>query len=290
MDVCTSAIRALEATSAAHEIDDCIRESHISKIKVATSPAPPKVPMLLPSIHQMWSPLLAVLKDHRVSVLEHAFKCLTEMTRAAGGNFMARRVQDEAWPIARLLLRKGLARISSRSEESFDFAPNAMLRIQKSVLNCVAEISGVEQSKLAFRWIVADIINEALVFLGANQPLPLREAASAALVSLANVDADAVWLSLKDLSSSDPGIFVQSQLRPTATFPEFKKILPTAPKGLSMLAFKRLNVEPDDADSIVKITCELASKCGKWATKLLDSISHCDIHWHGKVRDSLFRN
>lgn len=41
----------------------------------------------------------AHLQDRRAAVVERALAALTDMTQTAGGDFLARRVTKEAWPL-----------------------------------------------------------------------------------------------------------------------------------------------------------------------------------------------
>ncbi len=58
-------------------------------------PVRPESPKLLPLVHQLWPALLGALRDARTPlVVERGLQLLAQATRAAGGQFMARRVKQ----------------------------------------------------------------------------------------------------------------------------------------------------------------------------------------------------
>jgi hypothetical protein len=57
-------------------------------------PVRPESPKLLPLVHQLWPHLLAALKDARMPLVERALALLSQMTLAAGGQFMVRRIKQ----------------------------------------------------------------------------------------------------------------------------------------------------------------------------------------------------
>jgi hypothetical protein len=56
-------------------------------------PVRPESPKLLPLVHQLWPHLLAALKDPRTPLVERALALLSQLTLAAGGQFMVRRIK-----------------------------------------------------------------------------------------------------------------------------------------------------------------------------------------------------
>ena len=49
------------------------------------------------------------MQDSRIAVVERGLTSLAQLTETGGGDFLKRRMQQEAWPILSQLLKHGLA-------------------------------------------------------------------------------------------------------------------------------------------------------------------------------------
>jgi hypothetical protein len=109
-EVVASALSALEVSTAAVDVEEALFEELVTRGPgTQVRPVRPEVPKLLPAVHQVWGPLVACLGAvSSVPVLEAGLALLSVLVQLAGGQFMARRVYREAWPVLEPLLRTGL--------------------------------------------------------------------------------------------------------------------------------------------------------------------------------------
>jgi hypothetical protein len=139
---------------------------------------------------------------------------------------MARRIEIDAWPLMTRLLRTGLPSSGSlmspraslmilepgQSDKGLATSPAADLRVREGVLSCLGSLADNEPSRGAIGRMAQDMGTEVAVFLGEKQPQGLRSLASDALLALAKVDSDAVWMILTDLANAGrpSGVFSQT--------------------------------------------------------------------------------
>lgn len=201
---------------------------------------------LLPRVHFLWPYLVACLKSPDLTILVMALQLVATVAYAAGGSFVARRFQDDAWPLMWRLLSSGPPQqgavaagapnpllmapekpaggiVLSRSENRLVregegegggrqlvrrrappgnalAAPASMLQLRTAVLGCIAAVAGTRTSARALAPpLVKHVAGVLVPFLGDAHPPALRASAGAALLALAKVEPDALWLLLSDL-------------------------------------------------------------------------------------------
>ncbi|KAG2444915.1 hypothetical protein HXX76_001651 [Chlamydomonas incerta] len=207
-------------------------------------PVRPETPKVLPAVAACWPPLMAALRDSRTPVVERGVAAVAELVEVAGGMFLARRFQTEAWPVLQRLLAAGTAHtpgllslgtdavrpgaaagahrqrlalglggggggggavaVVGGEDASGALAPAAVARVQVAVLGCLEAVCRCRDATAAVRTLTWDIAQAALPFLASSSPAPLAEAARRALTAVAGLDPDSVWLLLYDTASNIP--------------------------------------------------------------------------------------
>lgn len=152
---------------------------------------------------------------------------------------MARRIETDAWPLMTNLLHNGVpnAGISASPHASLMIvtggesssgaasSPAADLRVREGVLACLGSLADNESSRGAVGRMAGDMARGASRFLGESYSQSLRDLASAALLALAKVDSDAVWMILMDMAN----VSARHAAAPEG-FPPMASILPTPKK------------------------------------------------------------
>ncbi|KAK9808680.1 hypothetical protein WJX72_001826 [[Myrmecia] bisecta] len=193
VDVAVGGLRALQATTAFTQLE----EYHIAPYVVKPDkiePVPPETPALLPSVHALWGPLIAALKDSRVAAVEKALATLAELAELAGGDFLARRTQLEAWPVLARLLKYGPSQQRASLEAGQDdgkLAPAVVQRVRHAVLSCLASMAGSSAARAAVQGLASPMVEAAAMYLGGNELPAVKEAASQVLLAVASFDPDA---------------------------------------------------------------------------------------------------
>ncbi|CAL8470133.1 g9675 [Coccomyxa elongata] len=202
MDVARGALQALQQTSAVLDIHENRIKPSVRK-KTSVEPVPPETPQLLPTIHSLWSPLVNSLKDARVAAVERALAFLADYVDTGGGDFLARRFVQEAWPQLALLLHRGPN--TALGSDNGDPAPAVVQRTRTAVLTALLRISSSSRSAAVLSQIVAKVADAVAVHMGDSASPAVRTTTRQLLVALATLDSDAVWLLLFRLQESSPG-------------------------------------------------------------------------------------
>lgn len=284
MAACSSALTALSFSSQAHDVDIQVREEYLSKEKLAVSPVPPKPDMVLPSVHIVWTPLCAALRDSRIAVREGAMNALIEITRAGGGDFLSRRFRDDIWPIllhelgGHLMVQKSL-KILNHEEST---APNVIIRSRASALECVWALAEDQNTRKVFRSFVRQLVEIIVPFIGKSQAVQIREYASKALLSLAKVDADVVWLYLTDIKSDFRGRDNQMCSPKPKTLPGMNAALSSISSGAMGAQHPHVHLASNAPDP-KKVFLD----CGDRAKALLEKVGTVEVAWHKLVMNRL---
>ncbi|CAL5218647.1 g350 [Coccomyxa viridis] len=198
MEVAEAALRTLACTSAALDIQEQ-RITPLVKPRDAVQPVQPEVPQLLPSIHTLWAPLVQTLKDERIAAVEAALGFLGSYTEL-GGSFLARRFRQEAWPQLQRLLQRGPDTPLNAPEP---LAPAVVHRAQLAVVTYLQRVASDGDGAAVLAPIAAAVAEAVAPHLAAAYPASLRAATSQLLLSLAKLDADALWLLLFRLAQQE---------------------------------------------------------------------------------------
>ncbi|GMH32931.1 hypothetical protein BSKO_00765 [Bryopsis sp. KO-2023] len=287
LSVCSMALMALKSSSRCHSIDDQIREGHVSKHRLASNPTPPKPEMVLPMLHILWNPLKSALSDSRIAAMEGALNALVSVTKSGGSRFLASRFKKDIWPIfERIVSGKGQAsgRTSLRLLEE-ETAPNTVMRSKLSVMSCVARIAEEEETRGVFKGFIRPLVETLVPLLGKSQALPIREAASKAIVSLAKMDPDVVWFVLTDVVAAHGSRELWTSPH-TEMLPHQKQLLPRigGERGGKMEGMEQ-NVGAYSKPYF--LTKKLAADCGERAAALLAKVEAESVEWHMKIDELL---
>ncbi|KAK9915923.1 hypothetical protein WJX75_006066 [Coccomyxa subellipsoidea] len=202
MDVARSALQTLQHTSALLDIYEYRIKMSVQK-KTSVEPVPPETPQLLPTVHALWSPLVQSLKDARVAAVEHALDFLADYTDVGGGDFLARRFAQEAWPQLALLLHRGPD--TALGSDDGGPAPAVVQRTRAAVFACLLRIASSSRSAPVLSQIIAKVADAVGGHVADRAGSAERTVASQLLLSLAKLDADAVWLLLFRMQGPMPG-------------------------------------------------------------------------------------
>ncbi|GIL65910.1 hypothetical protein Vafri_19550 [Volvox africanus] len=232
-DVLRSGLSALAAATPAVEAEAAVMEEY-GGTAARMRPVRPEPPKVLPAVATVWGPLMAALRDTRTPVVERGVAAVAELVAVAGGAFLARRFQQEAWPVLQRLLTHGSAHtpgmLSLGTDASHNaprrrleiggstagngsmvsggedtaLAPAAIARVRVATLRCLEAVCRCSDAGAVVRTLTWGIAQAALPFLAASHPPPLHEAAQATLLAVAALDPDGVWLLLYDASSNLP--------------------------------------------------------------------------------------
>lgn len=266
------------------------------------------------SVASTWPLLMAALRDRRLPVAERACAVLAVVVKLAGGQFLARRVHTEAWPLLAKLLTTGSAASTLQTKsllvqerlngaggtplaalEDEHMAPAAVQRAQLAALACLAVMCSDAEAAKAVKSLAWPIASAALPFLGRSASAALHEAACSLLLALAGVDADAVWLLLHDVVASGssasgaakrkPGAAGSLPLQPTsspqaagaAVLQPAERLLPPLPAAAGRPGLRvSSSSSPRGA---WPVTPELAAECAARAAPLLERVNSLPSVW-----------
>jgi hypothetical protein len=162
---------------------------------------------LLPLVNTAWPYILNRLKDDHAYVVTEAAVVIENLARWVG-DFMSRRILDNAWPILKKLLitqnkvdeRSALTKrgsSSSKASTSFTVSHRLYLAIMNALQYIVKDVPVAEsllwEVIVLFRPFLSDTIDQ-----------DLQNAAVKLYKNLALRDGDAVWLALKGTSGEIP--------------------------------------------------------------------------------------
>ncbi|KAL0049229.1 hypothetical protein WJX82_009193 [Trebouxia sp. C0006] len=227
------ALKTLHATTAALDLYEQVITPVTSK-QEEIGPPPPDTPQLLPIVHAMWGPLVGALRNERPALVEAAMECLVDVCHLAGPQFMRRRVQAEAWPVLVHLLKQGIPErkhLPYPAGRGALMAPAALQHMRYSVLHCIRQLGEAAQGSTVWKSMTDKVAEVVIVYLDGSQTAAVQEAAAQALLKVAKLDPDAVWLLLQLITSQNH--FTQSPDR--QIFPEAQQLLGSKPATESAL-------------------------------------------------------
>ncbi|BFZ60425.1 hypothetical protein YB2330_001461 [Saitoella coloradoensis] len=155
---------------------------------------------LLPLINTAWPPLKARLADKEAHVVTKALEAVADMSVYAG-DFMSERVAKDAWPAMRRLLRTELPQPTTHKSQSLVRPSKSMERYSRS--GRVAEaLFGALAKIIRHTFMTSELFDEVLEiclpYLRGKEEGYLRETTEELRSALEAVNADAVWLELRD--------------------------------------------------------------------------------------------
>eukprot|EP00850_Spirogloea_muscicola_P014794 SM000108S14238 [mRNA] locus=s108:407063:414651:- [translate_table: standard] len=191
---------------------------------------------ILPRIHLLWPHLVLCLRSSSPTVLARALEVMSTLALSGGGDFVARRFRDDAWPhMLRLLCHgpvspaaasaaatllpivepfpgeqppssfgarldepesKATLMPKKRSAPSPQVALATVLKVKEAVLRCIATTASESKSSTALAPIAKAVACAIIPLLRGA----VHTVAKQALLAIASIDSDTVWLLLADLT------------------------------------------------------------------------------------------
>ncbi|XP_022104170.1 TELO2-interacting protein 1 homolog [Acanthaster planci] len=147
---------------------------------------------LLPLIHRLWPAFVQRFQDTEQLVTCRACETLHTMADTAG-DFIQKRVIKDVWPKLVSIL-EAQAKISEKAGPAY--LHTSACKLQLAVLHCAGPIcskAGVGGGELA------KMATACLPYLSARQPGVLQAAAKESFGAFADLEPDAVWVTLNDV-------------------------------------------------------------------------------------------
>ncbi|KAG5546881.1 hypothetical protein RHGRI_018895 [Rhododendron griersonianum] len=199
---------------------------------------------LLPAMNKIWPFLVACIRNKNPLAVRKCACVISNVVQICGGDFFSRRFYTDGphfWkllstspfqtkPISkqeRTPLQLPYRSTSISSEVSVAEVSN--LKVQAAVLNMIADLSRDKRSASALEAVLKKV-SGIVVGIACSGVLGLHEASVNALVGLASIDSDLIWLLLADVYYSKKR---DMPLPPTSDLPEVSQTLtpPSSPKG-----------------------------------------------------------
>uniref|UniRef100_A0A5B6YNE8 TELO2-interacting protein 1 n=1 Tax=Davidia involucrata TaxID=16924 RepID=A0A5B6YNE8_DAVIN len=200
---------------------------------------------LLPAMNKIWPFLVACVQNKNPVAVRRCSSVVSNVVQICGGDFFSRRFHSDGphfWkllttnpfqkkPISkeeRTPLQLPYRSTSSSSEDSIAEVSNQ--KVQVAVLNMIADLSRNKRSASALEAVLKKV-SGLVVGIACSGVTGLRDASVNALIGLASMDPDLIWLLLADVYYSLKKKDIPSP--PTSGLPEFSHILPppSTPKG-----------------------------------------------------------
>jgi len=230
---------------------------------------------VLPHVHDIWPHVVSSLRNrYQISIQPEPFEAslslLQTMATVSGGDFIAKRMRAELWPLFARILEQGVRHVDlqprsldsltiadstdvdlvSSSEISIELSKNIKIQI----LHAFTSIASAESSKGALQDLVIPSIPIMIKLATSEGSREIQEAAKMVLHAFSNVNPDELWLQMMLLSS-------RSGLTPTILTPtwvehgENRSRLPPVTEILPWCALsseKRVTVEGRLAFDVLK--------------------------------------
>ncbi|KAI8553189.1 hypothetical protein RHMOL_Rhmol06G0324700 [Rhododendron molle] len=199
---------------------------------------------LLPAMNKIWPFLVACIRNKNPLAVRKCSCVISNVVQICGGDFFSRRFYTDGPHFWKLLstspfqtkpfskqertpLQLPYRSTSIASEVSVAEVSN--LKVQAAVLNMIADLSRDKRSASALEAVLKKV-SGIVVGIACSGVLGLREASVNALVGLASIDSDLIWLLLADVYYSKKRDMPSP---PTSDLPEVSQTLtpPSSPKG-----------------------------------------------------------
>ncbi|KAI3466318.1 hypothetical protein Pfo_022981 [Paulownia fortunei] len=192
---------------------------------------------LLPAMNKIWPFLVACFRSKNLVAIRKCCHTISNVVQICGGEFFSRRFHADGINIWKLLStspfqKKPLAkdertplqlpyrRSSTSSEDSAAEISN--LKVQVSVLNMISDLAGNKRSASALEAVFKKV-SGIVIGIVCSGVKGLQDACVNALVGLASIDPDLIWLLLADVYYSRKKNLPSP---PSADFPEMTQVLP----------------------------------------------------------------
>ncbi|XP_058106780.1 uncharacterized protein LOC131250207 isoform X2 [Magnolia sinica] len=167
---------------------------------------------LLPAMNKIWPYLVHCLKDKNLLATRRCLSVVSSVVQICGGDFFTRRFHTDGAHFWKLLSTSPFRRKPMSKEERLILLPYrstgststesmaevSSMKVQEAALNMIADISRNKRSASAFEAVLKKVSGLA-VGIACSSIAGLREASMNALLGLASVDPDLIWLLLADI-------------------------------------------------------------------------------------------
>ncbi|KAA8527184.1 hypothetical protein F0562_008587 [Nyssa sinensis] len=200
---------------------------------------------LLPAMNKIWPFLVACVQNKNPVAIRRCSGVVSNVVQICGGDFFSRRFYTDGHHFWKLLsmnpfqkkpiskeertpLQLPYRSTSISSEDSMAEVSNQ--KVQVAMLNMIADLSWNKRSASALEAVLKKV-SGLVVGIACSGVIGLRDASLNALIGLASVDPDLIWLLLADVYYSLKRKDMPSP--PTSGLPEISHILPppSTPKG-----------------------------------------------------------
>ncbi|KAL0320988.1 UNVERIFIED_CONTAM: hypothetical protein Sradi_5360300 [Sesamum radiatum] len=192
---------------------------------------------LLPAMNKIWPFLVACFRSKNLVAIRRCTFTISTVVQICGGDFFSRRFHTDGIHIWKLLstspfqtkplakqertpLQLPYRRSSTSSEDSAAEISN--LKVQAAILNMISDLAGNKRSASALEAVLKKV-SGILVGIVCSGFKGLQDACVNALVGLASIDPDLIWLLLADVYYSRTENLPSP---PSAEFPEITQVLP----------------------------------------------------------------
>ncbi|KAL0300963.1 UNVERIFIED_CONTAM: hypothetical protein Sradi_6373100 [Sesamum radiatum] len=192
---------------------------------------------LLPAMNKIWPFLVACFRSKNLVAIRKCTRTISTVVQICGGDFFSRRFHADGIHIWKLLstspfqakplpkqertpLQLPYRRSSTSSEDSAAEISN--LKVQAAVLNMISDLAGNKRSASALEAVLKKV-SGIVIGIVCSGVKGLQDACVNALVGLASIDPDLIWLLLADVYYSR---MENLPSPPSAEFPEITQVLP----------------------------------------------------------------
>ncbi|GFZ05787.1 ARM repeat superfamily protein [Actinidia rufa] len=199
---------------------------------------------LLPAMNKIWPFLVACIRNKNPLAVRRCAGVISNVVCICGGDFFSRRFYSDGshfWKLlstspfqAKPVSKEGRAPLqlpyrSNSTSSEVSMAEVSNLKVQAALLNMIADLSREKRSASALEAVLKKI-SGIVVGIACSGVVGLREASMNALVGLASIDPDLIWLLLADVYYSKKKDMPSP---PTSDLPEVFETLPppSSPKG-----------------------------------------------------------
>ncbi|XP_042012560.1 TELO2-interacting protein 1 homolog isoform X1 [Salvia splendens] len=194
----------------------------------------------LPAMNKIWPYLITCFRNKNLVAIRRCCRTISTVVHICGGEFFARRFHTDGVHIWRLLSTSPFQKKTRAKEErtplqlpyrtsltSSEDSPAELstLKVQVAILDMISDLARSKRSAPALEPVLKKV-SGVVVGMVCSGVKGLQDACANALVALASIDPDLIWLLLADVYYSR----VKSPPPPpSGEFPEISEVLPSPP-------------------------------------------------------------
>lgn len=200
---------------------------------------------LLPAMNKIWPFLVVCIRNRNPVAVRRCLGVVSKVVQICGGDFFSRRFHTDGAHVWKLLTTSPFQRrkpnVKERTPLQLPYrstsilpedsaAEGTNLKVQVAVLNMISELSKNQRSASAME-VVLKKVSGIVVGIACSGVVGLHDASVSALVGLASIDPDLIWLLLADVYYSMKKKDLPSP--PIPDLPEISQVLPppSSPQG-----------------------------------------------------------